>query len=75
MIILASTPTVVLTSTVTVLTGVLIFVLGQIFVRAFLDPIMQQRQTVGEIAYSLGYFRNMFKENHESNISDEMKKE
>lgn len=40
----------------TVISGVLIFVSGQIIIRFFIDPGMDQRKLIGEIADSIIYY-------------------
>jgi hypothetical protein len=42
----------------TAVTGVLIFVLGQIIQRWFIEPIQDQRKVVGKIAYALTFYAN-----------------
>jgi hypothetical protein len=43
----------------TIFTGTTIFVLGQIILKLFIEPIIQLRRTIGEVAYSLGYYANV----------------
>lgn len=43
----------------TVLTGVAVFVLGQIIQRLFVEPIQQQRATIGKIVHAITYLRNV----------------
>ena len=45
---------------ITVLSGVLIFVLGQLLLKFILDPIHKQRETIGDIADSLIYYSNLY---------------
>jgi len=39
--------------------GVAIFVLGQVLLRFFLEPIQEQRRIIGEIASALVYLANI----------------
>ncbi|HZD41151.1 MAG TPA: hypothetical protein VE131_10545 [Terriglobales bacterium] len=48
-----------LTSGLTIIGGVLVYVLGQIFIRFFVDPYQRYRQVVGEIADALDYYANV----------------
>ncbi len=41
-----------------VISGVSIFVIGQILIRFFLDPIQEQRKIIGEIIYSQIFYDN-----------------
>jgi hypothetical protein len=49
---------VLLTSGLTVFAGVVIFVIGQIFVKLALEPIQELRKLIGAIAHSLAFFAN-----------------
>jgi hypothetical protein len=40
--------------------GILIFVVGQIVQRFFIEPIQEQRKTVGRIAHSVTFLRNVW---------------
>ena len=42
----------------TVLSGVLVFVLGQVVVRLVLDPVAEFKRHVGDIAHSLVFYAN-----------------
>lgn len=50
---------VILTSVLTILGGVLIFVTGQIFLKFFIDPIHQLRAHIGRITHSLIFYANV----------------
>ena len=56
---MAKLPEIILTSTLTVLVGVVVFVLGQIAVKFFIEPIQEVRKIVGEIADSLIFFADL----------------
>lgn len=45
--------------TVTVISGVLVFVLSQMAMRFIIDPIFEQRRTMGEVAYSVVFYSNV----------------
>jgi hypothetical protein len=49
----------VLTAALTVVLGFVVLVLGQIAQRFFIEPIQEQKRIIGEIAYSVRYFRNV----------------
>jgi len=49
-----------LTSSLTICGGVLVVVLGQVFIRFFLDPITDLRKLIGEIADNLVYYGNVY---------------
>jgi hypothetical protein len=51
---------IVLTSALTVFGGVLVFVIGQIVVKFFLEPIHEQSRVISEINDSLIYFSNLY---------------
>ena len=48
--------TILLTSCLTVLTGTTLFVIGQIVSKFLIEPILEQRRVIGEIAYSLIFY-------------------
>lgn len=50
--------TIFLTSGLTLVGGVFIYVFGQIVLRFFVDPYQRYRQVVGEIADALDYYAN-----------------
>ena len=50
---------IVLTSSLTVLGGILIFVIGQLAVKFLIEPFQNYRKLVGEIADSLIYYGNI----------------
>lgn len=43
----------------TIFTGTTVFVLGQSIIKMFVEPIIQLRHTIGEVAYNLGYYANV----------------
>jgi len=50
----------ILTFVLTIIGGISIFVLGQIFLKAFIDPILQLRAFKGTIADSLVYYSDIY---------------
>lgn len=48
-----------ITACLTVLTGVLVFVLGQFVIKFFIEPIQAQAQLLGEIAHSVTFYANV----------------
>ena len=51
---------VLLTSGLTVVSGTLIYVLGNILVRLFLEPVVELRKVIGETGDALIYFANVY---------------
>ena len=51
---------IVLTSTFTIIGGVIIYVVGQIIERFFIDPIGKQKETIGDIADMLIFNANLY---------------
>ncbi|OHB91290.1 MAG: hypothetical protein A3D89_05805 [Planctomycetes bacterium RIFCSPHIGHO2_02_FULL_52_58] len=51
---------IVLTSSITVLSGILVFVGGQLIAKFFIEPIHEQRRLIGEIAHSLIFYANLY---------------
>ena len=51
---------VILTTVLTIIGGVSIFVLGQIFLKAFIEPILKLRAFKGTIMDSLVYYSNVY---------------
>jgi len=51
---------IVLTSALTVFGGVVIFVIGQVATKFFVDPIHEQSKTISEIIDSLIFFANLY---------------
>lgn len=49
-----------LQATLTVLAGVLVFVAGQLIIKFFVEPIHEQAKLLGEIAYALTFYANVF---------------
>lgn len=47
------------TASLTALFGIVVFVLGQITVKFFLDPIQEQAKTIGGITHALTYYANV----------------
>lgn len=60
---------IVLTSSFTIVGGVIIYIFGQIFSKFFIDPMAEQRKTIGEIADALIYYANIYS-NPSSNNSE-----
>ena len=50
----------VCTASLTILSGVLIFVFGQVFSRFVLDPVSQLRALIGEIAHDLVFYGSIY---------------
>jgi hypothetical protein len=48
-----------LTASITVILGYLVFVLGQFTQRLCIEPIQEQKRVIGEIAYLLDYYGNV----------------
>ena len=46
------------TSALTILGGVLLFGMGQVLTRFYLDPLERLRQLIGKIAFSMDYYAN-----------------
>lgn len=44
----------------TILTGVFIFVLGQIVVKLFIDPINQLKKTIAEVNHALSFYARIY---------------
>jgi hypothetical protein len=61
-----------LTASITILGGFIVFVLGQIVVKFFIEPIHEQSKTIGEIAYSLIFYANLYS-NPGNSFPDERK--
>jgi len=49
----------VLTAAITVVLGFVVFVLGQIAQRFFIEPIQEQKRVVGEIAHAVLYYASV----------------
>ena len=49
-----------LNSALTSLFAVVVFVVGQIIVRLFIDPIQKQTEIIGNIAHSITFYANVF---------------
>jgi hypothetical protein len=49
-----------LTATLTILGGVIVYVLGQILLKFFIEPIHEQRKIIGEVADALIYYDNIY---------------
>jgi hypothetical protein len=45
---------------ITLLTGVLIFLIGQLAMRLIIEPILEVRRTIGRITYALKYYANVY---------------
>ena len=50
----------VLTSSLTVLVGVSVYVIGQILAKFFIEPIHEQARLIGEIAIDLIFYANVY---------------
>ena len=50
---------IILTSSLTVAGGIIVFVLGQIVVKFVIEPLQEQAKLIGEIANSLVFFANV----------------
>ena len=55
---------IILTSSLTILGGVIVFVSGQIVVKFFIEPIYNLRKLIGEIAFSLDFYANQIYGDH-----------
>ena len=44
----------------TILAGVTIFVLGQVFLKMVIDPVQKLKSTLGEIAHALVYYASVY---------------
>jgi hypothetical protein len=64
-----------ITSCFTVISGVLVFVVGQWVIKFFIEPIHAQSKLLGEIAYSLTFYANIFgnADLHDKNMLIEVK--
>jgi hypothetical protein len=51
---------ILLTSGLTIIGGLVVYVFGQIATRFFIDPYHEYRKTVGEIADTLVYYANVY---------------
>jgi hypothetical protein len=50
--------------TLTALAAIIVFVIGQIVVKLFIEPMQEQRKTIGEIVHALKYYKN-----YDSNVT------
>ena len=57
----------------TVLSGVTVFVLGQILVKLVIEPVQQLKKTIGEICYALHYYSNKY--SNPNNLDTDTSKE
>jgi hypothetical protein len=55
---------ILLTSSLTILVGVTVFVCGQIVVKFFIEPVHELRKLIGEIAFSLNFYANQIYGNY-----------
>src|SRR6266566_2919468 len=55
---------IIITSSLTIMGGVVVFVCGQIAVKFFIEPVHELRKLIGEIAYSLNFYANQIYGNH-----------
>lgn len=44
----------------TVLSGVLVFILGQVLIRFVIEPIQELKKTIGKISYELKFYANVY---------------
>lgn len=51
---------IILISCLTVLGGIVVFVMGQIITKFFIEPLHEQSKLIGEIAYSLIFYANLY---------------
>ena len=51
---------ILLTSSLTVISGVLVFTVGQVIVRFVIEPLQERAKLVGQIADSLIYYANVY---------------
>lgn len=51
---------IILTSSLTVIGGIIVFVSGQIITKFLIEPIYAQANAIGEIAYSLTMYSNIY---------------
>ncbi|MFN4857260.1 MAG: hypothetical protein ACK5EU_02905 [Pseudanabaena sp.] len=51
---------IILTSSLTVIGGIIVLVVGQIITKFFIEPIHEQAKAIGEIAYSLTMYSNVY---------------
>jgi len=51
---------IILTSSLTVLGGVLIYIIGQIISLFFIEPIHEQKKIIGEVDDALGFYANIY---------------
>ena len=65
---------VILTTVLTVISGVLIFVLGQLLVKVFVEPIHKLRALKGDIVGFLTYYSNVYLSHPDLNKDEEIRK-
>jgi hypothetical protein len=51
---------IILTSSLTVIGGIIVLVIGQIITKFFIEPIHEQAKVIGEIAYLLTMYSNVY---------------
>lgn len=51
---------IILTSVLTVMVGVTVFVMGQIFVRFFIEPVHELRKAIGDVGDVLIYYAHLY---------------
>lgn len=66
---------ILLTSSLTVLVGTSVYVLGQLISKFVIDPIHEQRKLIGEIGDAMIFYANVYLTNDLNSISLEEKKE
>jgi hypothetical protein len=58
---------------ITIFGSFVVFVAGQVFVRFFVDPVLEVRKLIGEIAFTLTLYANVCTSPREPDESDEMR--
>ena len=48
------------TSAITVITGVFVIVVGQIFIKFFIEPIQKQYEQIGKITDSIIFYKDLW---------------
>lgn len=57
-----------LTSGLTIVGGILVFVAGQVISRFFIDPIHEQKQIIGQVADALIYYSEVYQNPNDKTI-------
>lgn len=61
----------VTTASITVITGVIVIVIGQIFIKFFIEPIQKQYKIIGKITNSMIYYFELLYGNKFYAIADQ----